>query len=236
MKPSAIDPAAVDVLAQRGPRAVHRAWEDRAWRRDEARRASGEAQPVTAEEIGDPDARRWRVSLREAALVRALLPGILSQEAAAAETGVPRQWASRPAVVRALAEARAEVSARAQLTAEKVIVELLDIEREARAAGHYASAVRAVEVAAKIAGLFVERSVSVSVTASGQQHIDALLERMERRRTMALSAPAGNGDASTPGAVVTPPTRTITVTCTESRSASLPRAFDGYDEQQQEED
>jgi hypothetical protein len=233
-EPPVIDPAAVDVLARRGPRAVHRAWEDRAWRRDEARRASAEAQPVAVEEIGDPDARRWRVSPREAALVRSLLPGVLSQEAAAAEVGVPRQWASRPTVVRALAEARAEVSARAQLTAEKVILELLDIEREARAAGQYAPAVRAVEVAAKIAGLFVERSVSVSVTASGQQHIDALMERMERRRAMALAAPADSGGGATLGAVVTPPTRAITVTYTESSIERSARAFDGF--QQQEDD
>jgi hypothetical protein len=107
-----------------------------------------------------------------------------------------------------------------------VIVELLDIEREARAAGQYAPAVRAVEVAAKIGGLFVERSVSVSVTDLGQAHVAALLERMQARRALP-PAPAGALDAasmSTGSAVVTPPT--ITVTLTETRAG----AFDGFDQ------
>jgi hypothetical protein len=43
-------------------------------------------------------------------------------------------------VRRALAEARAEVCVRAQLTAEKVITDLLDIEREARADKQYSAA------------------------------------------------------------------------------------------------
>jgi hypothetical protein len=135
---------------------------------------------------------------------------------------VPRQWASRPAVVRALAEARAEVSARAQLTAEKVIVELLDIEREARAAGQYAPAVRAVEVAAKIAGVFVERSISLSVRAPGNAHVVALLEKMRARR-------AANGD--TPAQLPAPlhlveGGSAAVVTFTETRAAA---PFDGFD-------
>ena len=220
MKPSAIDPAAVDVLARRGPRAVHKVWEDRAWRRDEAR-AAAEAKPAAIEENSDPDARRWRVSPREAALVRALLPGTLSQEAAAAEAGVPRQWASRPAVVRALGEAREEVSRRAQLTAEKVIVELLDIEREARAAGQYSAAVRAVEVAAKIGGLFVERSVSVSLAAPGNAHVVALMEKMKARR----AAPPALTPLPAPLHLVEGGSAAV-VTFTETRAAV---AFDGFD-------
>jgi hypothetical protein len=137
MNHSPIDPASVDVLTQRGPRAVHGAWENRAWRRDEARRAAAEAEPAAAasaaprsgrelrkarslrygevqrtlaDETADPDARRWRVTPQEAAFVRALLPGVLTQEAAAASVGVSRKLVQRPAVVRALAEARAEVS------------------------------------------------------------------------------------------------------------------------------
>jgi hypothetical protein len=132
-----------------------------------------------------------------------------------------------PDVVRALAEAREEVSARARLTAEKVIVELLDIEREARAAGQFAPAVRAVEVAAKIAGLFVERSVSVSVTDQGQGHLAALQELMRRRRTSAVALPSAAAGSAPPPIHIEPPASALTVTYTETRSAS---AFDGLEE------
>jgi len=125
-------------------------------------------------------------------------------------------------VRRALAKARAEVSARAQLTAEKVIGELLDIEREARAAGQYSSAVRAVEVAAKIGGLFVERSVSVSLNDPGNLHLAALIEKMRLRR-------AAKGDNSAPS--LPTPLHLVedgTVTFTEKRAA-IAGPFDGID-------
>src|SRR5262245_28285437 len=103
--------------------------------------------------VPDPDAVRWRVDSREAALVRALMPGVTSQEGAAAEADVPKGWVDRPAVRRALAEGRADISARAQLAAEWVIIDLANIKREARAYKQYSAAVRVLEVAAKIGGL-----------------------------------------------------------------------------------
>ena len=121
-------------------------------------------------------------------------------------------------------EAREEVSRRAQLTAEKVIVELLDIEREARAAGQYSAAVRAVEVAAKIGGLFVERSVSVSLGAPGNAHVVALLEKMRARR-------AANGDTPTPLPAplhLVEGGSTAVVTFTEKRAATA-GPFEGID-------
>jgi hypothetical protein len=100
-------------------------------------------------------------------------------------------------------------------TADDVLLDLRRLAVAAERDGQYAAAVRALEVAAKVGGLIVERSVNVNLSP-GQEHIAALTAKMAERRKNTT----GGAGASPP--VLHLEASEATVTFTQPRAVATP--------------
>lgn len=86
-----------------------------------------------------------------------------------------------------------------EITADRVLTRLDNLSAKAEESGNYPAAVRAEELIGKSLGMWVDRSVSVSLDLTGQ-HIEAIRALAARRIQKNITP----GDSATPIDVISP--------------------------------